>query len=743
MRDAALTMPHFRNFPVHTDRGKHFMRPVSKKAALLYVGDWSTNDVFVYDYPSGTAVGTLGSFNEPYGMCVNGKRDVYVSNYGSGDVDEIGPGGTIIQTYSTSGAEAIGCSISPKGDVAVTTFDPGGVVVFTGGNPSKGTTYSDSACGYQWTMGYDPKGNLVGVGQNATSGTVNVCALLSGSSSETTLSTSGITIDYPGGTTWDGNYIALGDQEAGGDYQTGVWRATISGSTITAVGGEIVFSDSCYNDYADDVNPFFAGITPKSKVQATTMVGPNLWCVEEGTGKVDYWNYPAGGAPSGDLPSPPTNPYGAAVTGAAPTPSPTSPPAKRKVVLSFAGGSDGETPNTKLVSDSSGNLYGTMESGGTSNDGIVFELVKTGKKYSETVLHSFGGSDGAQPQGALLLVSGVIYGTTAQGGNSYCECGVIFSLTPGSGGSYTYATLYQFQGGSDGATPVAGLIKGSSATMYGTTEYGGNVSCATGCGTIFQYDPTHGYAQDVQLSASAGAFPVAPLTLINCSSSCSPTALAGVATQGGSGSCTGGCGTIFEADKVGSSWTVNAAYSFGSQSGDGSDPQSPVNQVAESPPAFVGTTKAGGGSCNCGTVYYARRAATGTWSETLLHQFASGTSDGQYPVGNLVVDSSHAVLGNTYAGGEKGVGAAFAVTYTGAGSSPHESVIYNYNAATGSTPLAGFALAGSGSDDHHAKRKKDHLYITASAGGKQGFGSGMVIIHEEGSGKLTPYSPPK
>ena len=68
-------------------------------------------------------------------------------------------------------------------------------------------------------------------------------------------------------------------------------------------------------------------------------------------------------------------------------------------------------------------------------------------------------------------------------------------------------------------------------------------------------------------------------------------------------------------------------------------------------------------------------------------------------------------------------------------------MIYNYNAASGSTPLAGFALAGSGSDTRDTTGTTDHLFATASAGAKFGFGSGLVIVHEEGSGFLKPYSP--
>jgi hypothetical protein len=166
-------------------------------------------------------------------------------------------------------------------------------------------------------MGYDAKGNLIGVGEGTS---VAVCALLAGSKTMTQLQAKGITIDFPGGTTWDGKYIALGDQEAGGTYQTGVWPSILSGTTIAAATSEVKFTDSCYSDYTDDVNPFFTNIkgeniTPKSTKRATRMVGPNLWCVDAGSAKVDYWPYPSGASPISPL-SPPEEPYGVAVSSA-------------------------------------------------------------------------------------------------------------------------------------------------------------------------------------------------------------------------------------------------------------------------------------------------------------------------------------------------------------------------------------------------------------------------------------------
>ena len=64
-----------------------------KKSRLMYVGDWGTNDVFVYGYPSGERRHYEG-FDAPYGMCVCTKGDVYIANFYSGNVVEYAHGGT-------------------------------------------------------------------------------------------------------------------------------------------------------------------------------------------------------------------------------------------------------------------------------------------------------------------------------------------------------------------------------------------------------------------------------------------------------------------------------------------------------------------------------------------------------------------------------------------------------------------------------------------------------------------------
>ncbi len=319
VRDAALTTPYFVRTPTRTDRGKSWMSPDKKKGALLYVGDDATNDLYVYDFPSGKAVGTLTGFYGPYGMCVDAKGDIYVANFDNGTLVEYAHGAAKpFKTY-TPGGEPMGCSVDAKGDVSVTSFDPGEVTVYAKGNPKDGTTYSDPDCEFIWTMGYDDKGDLIGVGEYST---IDVCALLAGSQSETTLTESGITIDFPGGSAWDGKYFALGDQEAGGTFQSGVWPSTLSGTTITAATSEVKFADNCESDYTDIVNPFFLGkgfvpVTPGTRHRAKYVIGANPWCADAGTPLVRIWYYPSGKLykpvtlGSGSAPQ---DPYGVAVS---------------------------------------------------------------------------------------------------------------------------------------------------------------------------------------------------------------------------------------------------------------------------------------------------------------------------------------------------------------------------------------------------------------------------------------------
>jgi hypothetical protein len=294
----ALTMPHYVPAAVKPDRSASRMAPdATKKGALMYASDWATDDVFVYDYPSGKQVGTLTGFDAPYGMCVDKKGDIYISNFYNGTAVEYAHGGTsVVNTYTGVG-EPIGCSIDAKGDLAVTSFNPGGVTVFAGGDPSKGTTYT-GPCEFLWTMGYDSKDNLIGIGEEGN-GSIVACALLDGSKAMITLSgccTGPIQIDFPGGTMWDGRYIALGDQEATGKPEGSVIAATLSGTTLSEHGTTIL-GDDCNGSYTSTVNPFIVGKknTPANRTRGR-VIAAALPCTGSSAG-IGLWHYPKGGGP--------------------------------------------------------------------------------------------------------------------------------------------------------------------------------------------------------------------------------------------------------------------------------------------------------------------------------------------------------------------------------------------------------------------------------------------------------------
>lgn len=136
------------------------------------------------------------------------------------------------------------------------------------------------------------------------------------------------------------------------------------------------------------------------------------------------------------------------------------------VIYNFAGGTgDGSYPYAGLLL-SGGVFYGTTYYGGTYGAGTVFSLSASGNTWTETVIYNFGGAgDGANPHAPLTVSSGVLYGTTYNGGAS--GDGTVFSLTP-SGGSWTEAVLYSFSG-TDGQSPHGGVVVGSEGVLYGTT----------------------------------------------------------------------------------------------------------------------------------------------------------------------------------------------------------------------------------------------------------------------------------
>jgi uncharacterized repeat protein (TIGR03803 family) len=300
--------------------------------------------------------------------------------------------------------------------------------------------------------------------------------------------------------------------------------------------------------------------------------------------------------------------------------------------------SDGAYPVASLLL--LGNtLYGTTESGGNCGNGTVFRVNIDGTGF--TNLHSFSAlsgivssnSDGASPQGGLVLSGNTLYGTASQGGSF--GAGTVFSIyTNGT----VFSNLYSFTDGNDGGYPIAGLVL-SGGMLYGTTFDGGN----SDAGTVFGIS-TNGSAFTNLYSftdGGDGAGPQAGLIL-------SGNTLYGTASQGGSSD----YGTVFSINTNGTDFTI--LYSFAGYPDDGANPVS-VLLLAGS--TLFGTAQSGGDS-DYGTVYAMNTDGTGYIT---LHNFAGYAGDGAFPAAGLKL-SGNILYGTAESGGSSDYGTVFSVS---------------------------------------------------------------------------------
>jgi uncharacterized repeat protein (TIGR03803 family) len=323
------------------------------------------------------------------------------------------------------------------------------------------------------------------------------------------------------------------------------------------------------------------------------------------------------------------------------------------VLYSFGGGLDGWAPYAGLVLDKLGNLYGTTAAGGTYNGGVVFELSpSTGGGWTETVLHSFGnGIDGYLPQSALAFdKSGNLYGTTTA-----ClgqrKGGTVFKLSPGQSG-WTETVLYSFPtSGADASIPAGGVVIDRKGRLFGNTVFGG----ANGYGAVFELVPTAGgrYKESVIFSFNVyDGFSASSTPVRGPGGNLYGTTVAG----GDLVACPlVGCGTVFEmAEDAQGNWTESVLLAMS-----GSDGASTLGPVSFDRGGNLYAVGQFGGVNGGGSVFELTPSGNGAWTETVLHLFDyTQRYDGLSPYAGVTV-SGGKVFGTTSSGGAYDNGIVF------------------------------------------------------------------------------------
>jgi len=330
--------------------------------------------------------------------------------------------------------------------------------------------------------------------------------------------------------------------------------------------------------------------------------------------------------------------------------------------LASFNGTNGQLAESGVVMDASGDLFGATYSGGTNNDGSIFEIAHGSGTI--TSLASFNGTNGLKPNGSLFLdSSGNLYGT-AYGGGAYGN-GTIYEIAHGSR-TNTITALASFNG-TNGANPLAGVILDASGNIFGATYYGS----ANNYGTV--YEITHGTGIITSLATfngTNGKWPRCSLVLDSTGD------LYGAAYYGGAYTYDG---TIFEVVHGSGTTTLLATFN-------GINGGEPGTLTMDSSGNLFGVTH-DGSTDSYGDVF---ELGNGSGTITVLAPFNGANGDS--PIGGVALDAAGDLFGDTWAGGANGDGAVFEIT-RGSGVI---TVLTSFNGTNGLYPYGTVSLDSSG-----------------------------------------------
>ncbi len=300
-------LPQTRHAAGAPSRRGSWMHPDAKSEDLLYVSN-GNSEVTVYEYWRHNLVGVLTSFTEPKGICVDGKQNVYVADYGAEQIVEYAHGGTkAIAKFDDSPDTPYSCWIDPTtGNLAVANYDSrqsGNIAIWANGIRQ---TYSDPQIGGFEFCTFDANGTLLATNGYATYPYNAYFAWLpKGGTKLIDISVPGPgdywTWGYLYGLEWDGRYFVL-------DGGQRLFRESlIHGQAFYA--GYVDIGESDW--YASGPHGFY---TPPGATAATQIAGG---MTSEGSRapQVAFWKYPAGGtSPITTLKHGLESPFGVAVS---------------------------------------------------------------------------------------------------------------------------------------------------------------------------------------------------------------------------------------------------------------------------------------------------------------------------------------------------------------------------------------------------------------------------------------------
>jgi uncharacterized repeat protein (TIGR03803 family) len=257
------------------------------------------------------------------------------------------------------------------------------------------------------------------------------------------------------------------------------------------------------------------------------------------------------------------------------------------VLHQFTGQPDGSLPSSRVIFDSTGNMYGVTFFGGLYNGGVVYELSRNGTGWTENVIYSFNinGTNGEGFPGGQLAIdpAGDLYGAAECSQMMGCFYGEVWQLQPSQQG-WNESVLFQFNG-NNGYAPDSGVIRDSSGNLFGTNS--GNTGGGNGSANVYELSPSDGGWNYTQLYNydDFGEDNTSALVMDSAGNLYGADSITGY-------------GYIFKLTHSQNGWTFSRLHSFSGPDGAGASGQIVIDSAGN----LYGTTS-GGGAYGYGVIW--------------------------------------------------------------------------------------------------------------------------------------------